>query len=284
MAVVRQFDDVHDFGELAEPYWMRDEARHNLEIGICGRVAREPHAYGDEPPYMAVVLDGERVTGAAIRTPPFNLLVSTRDVESLDALAADVLGRFASLPGVMSDTATAPAFAARWQARAGQAPEVGMPQRIYRLSAQPEIPAVPGALRGASAADRSLLIDWLDAFTAEALPDSPHTDTGEFVDARLRESEQSIFLWEHGGPVSLGGVGGATPNGSRVGPVYTPPELRNRGYASACVATLSRRLLAEGKQFLFLFTDLRNPASNHVYEKLGYEPVCDMQEIRFVPV
>jgi len=84
--------------------------------------------------------------------------------------------------------------------------------------------------------------------------------------------------------VSLAGVGGATPNGSRIGPVYTPPELRNRGYASACVATLSRRLLAEGKQFLFLFTDLRNPASNHVYEKLGYEPVCDMQEIRFGPV
>jgi hypothetical protein len=57
--------------------------------------------------------------------------------------------------------------------------------------------------------------------------------------------------------------------------VYTPPELRRRGYASHCVAELSRALLAEGYDFCALFTDLANPTSNHIYQEIGYRPVCD---------
>ncbi|MBA2569295.1 MAG: GNAT family N-acetyltransferase [Actinobacteria bacterium] len=71
------------------------------------------------------------------------------------------------------------------------------------------------------------------------------------------------------------GFGGPTPNGIRIGPVYTPPELRGRGYASALVAKLSSSLLAGGRRFCFLYTDLANPASNKIYERLGYVRVCE---------
>jgi predicted GNAT family acetyltransferase len=70
--------------------------------------------------------------------------------------------------------------------------------------------------------------------------------------------------------------GGATPSGIRIGPVYTPPELRGRGYASALVAELTRRLIAGGRQFCFLFTDLANPTSNSIYQRVGYRPVTDV--------
>ena len=77
------------------------------------------------------------------------------------------------------------------------------------------------------------------------------------------------------GAVSLAGFGGRTPNGIRVGPVYTPPDLRGRGYASALTADLTRRLLAGGRRFCFLYTDLANPTSNSIYQRIGYRPVSD---------
>jgi predicted GNAT family acetyltransferase len=76
--------------------------------------------------------------------------------------------------------------------------------------------------------------------------------------------------------VSWAGAGGRTPHGTRIGPVYTPPEHRRRGYAGALVAATSQAQLDEGLEFCFLFTDLANPTSNHVYQAIGYEPVTDI--------
>jgi len=77
------------------------------------------------------------------------------------------------------------------------------------------------------------------------------------------------------------GVAAVTPEGSRVGPVYTPSPLRGRGYASALVAAASQAQLGAGRRFCFLFTDLANPTSNEIYQAIGYEPVCDVDEYRF---
>ena len=76
--------------------------------------------------------------------------------------------------------------------------------------------------------------------------------------------------------MSWAGVGGRTPNGTRIGPVYTPPSERGHGYASALVAAASQAQLDEGLAFCFLFTDLANPTSNHIYQAIGYEPVTDI--------
>ena len=63
--------------------------------------------------------------------------------------------------------------------------------------------------------------------------------------------------------------------------MYTPPEARGRGYASALVAELTAALLASGRSFCCLFTDLANPTSNRIYERIGYRPVTDVDEYRF---
>jgi uncharacterized protein len=89
-------------------------------------------------------------------------------------------------------------------------------------------------------------------------------------------------LWEDEEAVSLAGWGGRTPNGIRIGPVYTPPELRRRGYASALTAELTAMLLRD-RSFCFLFTDLANPTSNSIYQRIGYEPVTDIDEWIFEP-
>jgi predicted GNAT family acetyltransferase len=129
--------------------------------------------------------------------------------------------------------------------------------------------------------DRELASRFMDAFTAEALPEPPPGSSEEFVDSREEDPHGGLVLWEDGDPVSLAGFGGLTPNGIRIGPVYTPPELRGRGYASALTAELTQRLLDGGRRFCFLFTDLANPTSNSVYQRIGYRAVSDVDQWTF---
>ena len=57
--------------------------------------------------------------------------------------------------------------------------------------------------------------------------------------------------------------------------VYTAPSQRGRGYAGSVTAAVAERIFAEGKTAVCLYTDLRNPASNRCYAKIGFRPVCD---------
>jgi len=136
-------------------------------------------------------------------------------------------------------------------------------------------------MRSYAETDRELALRWFDAFVAEAMPEAPPEDATRWLGRRLADSDGGIVLWEDAEPVSLAGFGGPTPNGIRVGPVYTPPERRGRGYASALVAELTRVLLAGGRRFCFLFTDLANPTSNTIYQRVGYRPVADVDQWSF---
>jgi predicted GNAT family acetyltransferase len=143
------------------------------------------------------------------------------------------------------------------------------------------VEGVSGRMRAATREDRDLLVAWIRAFAEEALPKDDPMDPERVVDLRLQGPSVGLVLWEDGDPVALAGAGGPTPNGIRIGPVYTPPAHRRRGYASALVAGLSQRLLDEGRTFCFLHTDLSNPTSNRIYVDIGYEPVCDSRNYRF---
>ena len=101
------------------------------------------------------------------------------------------------------------------------------------------------------------------------------------ADRWLARRGRSLHLWEDGDVVSLAGTGGRTPNGIRIGPVYTPPDARRRGYASALVAAISQEALDAGCRFCFLFTDLANPTANHIYQAIGYAPVRDVEAYAF---
>jgi GNAT superfamily N-acetyltransferase len=155
-----------------------------------------------------------------------------------------------------------------------------MRERIFRLTAvRPPPAAPPGRLRLGGPEERDLILDWFVAFGREALPASTPPVSEELIDRRIEQG--GVYLWDDGGPVSLTVVGSRTPHGARVGPVYTPPERRGRGYASACVAGASQAQLDAGLRFVFLFTDLANPTANHIYQEIGYEPVRDIDQWRF---
>ena len=120
---------------------------------------------------------------------------------------------------------------------------------------------------------------WMKAFTDECFHENAPLDEAS---ARYCVDRGMMYILEDGGqPVSMAGSSRQMPHGRAVGPVYTPPYLRGKGYATACVALLSRLILEKGNDYCALFTDLENPISNSIYQKIGYYPICDFREIKF---
>ncbi|MDQ3672130.1 MAG: GNAT family N-acetyltransferase [Actinomycetota bacterium] len=282
---VRRIEDPASFLDVAGPLLLADEARHSLILGLAGTLRDHPEVYSDHS--LWVVEDDGRVVSAGMQTPPFNVVVARPSVESAtDALAHALIEADVAAPGVTGARPEADVFAEAWEARAHTTSERRRRGRIYRLTrVRPIKPLdVRGRPRSATEDDRPLLISWLEAFAREALGEEPSSANGakRAVNARLRHGAGGFQVWEDDEPVSLAGWGGTTPNGVRIGPVYTPPEHRRRGYASALTAAVSAERLASGRRFCFLYTDLDNPTSNKIYMDIGYEPVCDSVEYAFV--
>jgi uncharacterized protein len=279
---VRRFDHAQEFLAQAGAYLSAREAEHNLLLGLAGVLGARPSLYGSTPYFAAVQQDGA-VVAAALRTPPHNLVLSeVAEPAALDALANDAADAFGELPGVVGPKEASRRFAELWSEATGRRLERAMAERIFRAETVHAPRGVLGSMRRATAGDRSLLVEWLEAFQDEAMAGRSFRPAEDAVDDYLTRGDDSgLYLWEDGEAVSLAGCGGPTPNGIRVGPVYTPPARRGRGYASALTAELTSLLLSSGRRFCFLFTDLANPTSNRIYQRIGYEPVSDVDEYRF---
>jgi predicted GNAT family acetyltransferase len=271
-------ETAESFLETAEPVLGEDEPRHNLVYGICDTIVRSPEAHPSF--HLWTVQEGGETVGAALMTLPFNAVVARpRSDGALEFLARELHADRVELPGVTGALPEASDFAGSWEQVAGVHRRRRTAHGIYAAT-EIRIPRCTGRMRRASWDDRDLVVDWMKAFVAEALPeDAPVRDLEESVARRL--DAESLALWEDGQPVSMAGAGGWTPTGVRIGPVYTPPELRGRGYASALTAELSAELLAGGRKCCFLYTDLANPTSNRIYQAIGYEFVCESAEYAF---
>jgi uncharacterized protein len=276
-----RFETAQQFYERAAPFLLEREAEHCLPLGLCVDLMQNP-TYYEQPPYLALVERDGAVAAAAVMTPPHNLVLSyIAAPDALALFAQDLATRSPALPGVSGRPETARAFAARWQALSGQPYQAHLSLRIYQLTAGTPVAGVPGRLRRATQADRELLIDWMRAFNREALDEDDDARVARSVDNWLSSTTRGMYLWEDRRPVAMAGAAGPTPHGIRIGAVYTPPDLRRKGYASACVAGLSQHLLGGGRSFCYLFTDLGNPTSNHIYQAIGYAPVCDVDTYTF---
>jgi GNAT superfamily N-acetyltransferase len=286
---VERFATAQAFLDTAGPFLAEREAEHNLMFGISANLMADP-TFSAAPPYLGAVIDGDRVVAAGIMTPPWNLVLSCvddPDAETEDdawiALATDLDAGGVSVPGTTSPVESAQAFARVWCEGHGLASRLVMAERIYRLERVITPVDVAGRARVATEADRDLLIAWVDAFIGEALDRRGPDEASVLVDRAFRTGSRTWYLWEDGEPVSVAAAGGPTPHGIRIGPVYTPPELRRRGYASAVTSFASQSELDKGRTFIFLFTNLANLTANRIYQQIGYEPVIDVDQMAFEP-
>lgn len=281
---VLRYDDPGAFHRDGAPVLLTDAARNNLILGILQVLLDEPDLY---PVFHLWLATREgRPVGLAMQTEPFNVIVAEPlEEDAVEALAQAVVADGAPLPGVVANQPWADRFAQRVSAITGRSAERILEEGVWALTAVEDVPVPPGAARPATPADRELLRSWLAAFAGEALPPGrPQDDEARRdldLDLRLAGRGAGYLLWEDGTPVSLSGHREIPGVGSRIGPVYTPPQHRGRGYATRLVAEQSAGRLAAGDPACYLYTDMANPTSNAIYARIGYAKVADAAEYLF---
>ena len=270
------------YAETVLPFLLRAPARHNLFLGILDTLQRHPTTY---PVFhLWVVEDDGEVVGAALQTPPHNIALAQPGAPgAVDALVAAIGGAGIRPPGVVGGVEEAQAFADAWCARLGGDHRAINRQGVYELTAVRDAGAAEGAARLATEEDLPLMLAWQADFIQEAIPD--HVGDDDAMRRRLTGlvANRGFWLWESGDVVSMTGASAAPPTGVRIGPVYTPPSRRGHGFATALVAHASAHALAHGIARCWLHTDLANPTSNAIYQRIGYEWVCEATELRFTP-
>ncbi|HEY1517369.1 MAG TPA: GNAT family N-acetyltransferase [Solirubrobacteraceae bacterium] len=232
--------------------------------------------------------DGDEVVFAALRTPPHPLLASPLELSGVEPLESGAdefvelwLDADPEVGGVTSVPGTAQAIAAAWERRTHGAARRTLREAAHVLEEVQDPPRpARGELRLPNPSERALLVDWTREFVVEAgLTGAAQIEA--MVDGRLRRD--GLFVWDDELPVSLVGITQEVAGIVRIGPVYTPPAQRGRGYAGSAVAAVSRRALARGARRCMLYTDLDNPTSNKIYAEVGYRRTLDWEELAFEP-
>lgn len=276
-----RFEITHDpeaFATRAEAFLAARIERTVLATVLLN--VRSGH-YVSGRPTFAVGVDAEgEMRSAALRTPPWPMLATEIVDADADELLSVWLAEDPAPPGVSGQPPTARAIAAAWAARTGGHARCSMREAMHVLQAVSEPPRpASGQLRAAHPGERQLLADWLRGFARDTGVLGGGSQAEQIVDAQLAAGR--LFVWDDNGPTSLVSLSPRVAGVTRLGPVYTPPELRRRGYASTAVAAASRQALASGAERCALFTDLANPTSNKIYAEVGYRRIADWEEHTF---
>ena len=263
MRSVHRFTKPKAFLTRAGSFLRASEVENALMLGICGS------ARFDDSCYLATVEEDRAVVACALRTPPHGALLTRADRESLESLAADLADKYEDLPAVAGPEPAVGVFATLWAARTGAAAGPAVRMRVFEASRVVQPPAAAGTFRRPPRRTCRL---WPSG-RRRSLKRQASTTRQTRMTSRVSGSVRAASfvgrtrVWC---PWRLGRVARRIV---RINYVYTPPEHRGRGYASACVASLTQQLLDEGVALCCLYTDLANPTSNRIYQAIGYRPV-----------
>ena len=281
------YENVEEFYNVAYPFLLKHEAENNLPLAILISLKKSKNYYEEEKPLLFSLINNKELELIALRTPPHDLLISyTDNLEHINALVDELFKRKEKLPGVLSFKEAADTFANLWCEKNSLKCNLFRKERVFKLERVSKVYLGDRHFSVASKAHQTLVLKWVEKMMREALIDV----TDEVIDqskktfAKEFEENRSSFylLFDDSEPISMVRKAGKTPNGNFVNYVYTPLSLRRKGYATDCVAKLSKKLLEEGNKYCFLFTDLSNPTSNSIYQKIGYRPVIDENHYKFL--
>ena len=270
------YDDVEPFLEVNGGFLNAAEAENNSFLGAVAALANEESKAG-EIAYLAAVREGSgspvlNAFSAVRGNLVFSATRSGQREAAVSLIAHDLASRGIRLPGAFGEQELVGEFVRAWTALTRCTVRPLLTQTLHVLRALVPIRHAPGWLRQATGSDLDLITEWSHAFLREALGKTDQAAAQR--SARTRIAAHELFLWEDGRPVCMAGRARATRHGIAINQVYTPPSARRRGYATACVAELTRQLLADGYAFCTLYADVANNESNSIYTRLGYEPIA----------
>jgi predicted GNAT family acetyltransferase len=274
--------NVEEYAAAVEAFLKDDPCARNVLLTVMDLVRTAPATYPVAPSFWWIT-DSDAVVGAASWTPPYNLLVSSLLPEAAGDLATSAIHRATGLGvrlrGVSGPADAARAVAAALAAATGDSIERDRPILLNELVSLVEVPVPPGARRRGRAEDVPLVAEWLETFSAEiehAVPTNARAIAGHMVQSGHLDvwivDEQIVCMVGHRDAAGV----------LRVGPVYTPPEHRNHGYARRLTYEVTALALQRPDVLhAMLFTDAANPVSNSIYRQAGYQPRGEHVEIEF---
>jgi GNAT superfamily N-acetyltransferase len=280
----RTTDNLDDFVGIAGTQ-LRSEPVQNTVLLTVLETLREAgkDTFGDSPPVFGWHQPGPGVVdGAFLQTAPFPVLLTRLPAGSAPSVVELLTSGTLQPTGVNLDASDEAAVSSAWHAATSGGVTAHMRSRLFRLTdLMPPEPFPAGTARVAGPADTDLLVDWHAAFAAES--GSGGGNLRRTVADRL--SYGGLMFWEAGGaPVAMAGLTRNVAGVVRVGAVYTPPEHRRRGYGGAVTTAVSQAALDAGAAEVVLFTDLANPTSNALYQRLGYRPISDRVQLLLLDV
>ena len=273
---------AHKYLEEAKPFLIKEEAKNNLLIGLATTLARDSHYYGKKDPLFITAQVGGKCICTCLCTPPKNLILNCeRNDEDriLNELVAFLVNHNLDFPGIIGPKDIVLKFNKLWEEARNKKARIQYKELVYRLDEVNEVRISPGHLRQAQTDDIDLISEWIFRFNKEAL--EPITMVQARHNANRKINEGAFYIWETDRPVSMAGWTRPMFNGVTISAVYTPPQLRGKGYASSCVARLTE-LMLEKYQFCSLFTNQANSTSNSIYKKIGYVPLEEVYQCEFV--
>ena len=285
MIEIRSHSHASELISLSGNYLEQHESENNLPIGLVYKLSESPHYYGSKSPLLLSILEQEKVVGVAIMTPPKRIILSRIDTEILAAithLVEHLRGTHTRTPGVVGPSVEAQAFSDCWVGGMfGVSARVAMRMRVFEARKVVDMSVSPGKLRLACMDDHLLMAKWITNFSEETREPVDLESAKNHAERSIKGQE--LYIWDNGEPVCIAKKARPTRNGTTVNTVYTPPEYRNKGYATSCVWSLTQKILTDHYSFCSLYTDLSNPTSNSIYTKIGYVPVGDALVFDFLP-
>lgn len=282
------YTDVHEFYKDTYDVLMRHEAQNLIPLGnlIMGHEGEDKTDWRDPVHwFMATISDAQGIQLTAIMTPPHNITFYATDniikPEAIDCLIDGLKDR--EIPGVITEKSLAAYFAEAYTLRKGITFRTTMNQRIYELTAvNPDIQKV-GCVRLLDKKDIHFFPYWAEAFNAAGSYGKTEMSIPQDAEPYLYRiaSKKLHILEDNGIPVAMAGFTRVMQTAIGVAFVYTPPYERRKGYATSIVAQISQLALNKGFTKCVLYTDLANPTSNSIYQKIGYTPVCDSLQLKF---
>ncbi len=279
--IIKTYKNANDFLNETQNFLEQNEVANNVILGNCLKLRNEK-IKNQYPAYFASLQMNDKITLAAMFTPPFPItLYSDKSIteNQIELLIQDLIDKNLDVPGVMAPLELAKLFGLTWSKLKGSNIIDGMNMRVYELVKVNHPKNSQGSFRIAQNEDLKTISTWI--YNLEKDEGSVITYEKAYEIARNKIDNGELYIWEDKVPVSMACYARPTNNGIVVNMVYTPTELRGRGYAAACVASLSQHLLNIGYKFCSLFTDLSNPISNNIYMKIGYRAVCDYKGYSF---
>jgi uncharacterized protein len=260
------YSDSETYTRTVKDFLEQQEAENGVFLSVVARLSDAPFG---ATPFMAQVKSGSVTVSAAIYRE-FNLFISRGPEGVWPIVAFKIKDIVTDIPGVAGPAVEAQLFATAWAQIRGCESYLAADQRLYRLTQVDRPIGIPGNARLVTENDVETLMQWIQEFYREAIPWEMPTFEQIRENAKNRIPLRLTFFWEvEGKPVAMAALARPSARGIAVNAVYTAPEQRRHGYASALVAAVSTEGLGRGKEFCILYTDLMNPTSNSIYQKIA---------------